>query len=336
MAAPDLLEVFQSLVMPMPAATGHELAAVPIPGADSHRLAKDASGSPCILIRQRAQTSRQTPIRLENLLISFDVPCRVRHPAGNHEEDTFTIARCSNRNPALFQHFLKIVSPMIAALGAAPTATAVRRAIFGMVELFQALSVPGKKTIQGIWAELLLIRLSRDPIAMASAWHREAQEHFDFADGPQRIEVKSNNDRRREHYFSLEQLTPAGGSQIVIASVFVERSGGGVSLQTLFDETRALLAADPEAVSRFDVVFYPALGSGWSDAMDESFDLQLATESIAFYRAEAIPTPQNPRVDAVFDVRFRSDLGSVAAVPVSELEGLGGVCRAAIPQSHRR
>lgn len=336
MAASDLLQLYQSLVMPMPAATGHELAAVPIPGAQSHRLAKDSSGSPCVLIRQRAQTSRPAPIRLEHLLVSFDVPCRVRYPGGQHEQETFTIVRCSNRNPALFPHFLKIISPTIAALGLAPTASEIRRAIFALVELFQALSAPGKKTIQGMWAELLLIRLSRDPVIMAAAWHREAQEHFDFADGPQRIEVKSNNGRRREHHFSLEQLMPAGGSQIVVASIFVERSGGGMSLQTLFDETRALLSADPALVGRFDAVFYTALGSGWSDAMDEGFDWQVATESIAFYHAEDIPRPQNPRMDVVFDVRFRSDLGSVANAPVSELDEAGRLFRAATPQLHRR
>lgn len=331
-AGSDLVQVFQSLVMPMPAATGQELAAVPIPGAERHRLAKDASGSPCVLIRQREQTSRPAPIRLENLLVSFDVPCRVRHPGGNREEATFTIVRCSNRNPALFPHFLKIASPMIAALGAAPTATAVRRAIYGLVELFQSLSVPARKTTQGLWAELLLIRLSRDPLTMAAAWHREAQEHFDFAAGPQRIEVKSNSARRREHYFSLEQLTPVGHSQVIIASIFVERSGGGLSLQNLFEQTRALLSADPSFVSKFDLVFYVALGSGWSEAMDESFDWHLATESIAFYRADGIPKPQNLRTDAVFDVRFRSDLGSMTDVSIRELNDVGGIFQAAIPQ----
>lgn len=210
MAAPDLQQVFESLLMP-PATTGHELAAAPIPGAESHRIAKDVSGCPCVLIRQPAQTSRPAPIRLENLSISFDVRCRVQHPTGSLEEDTFTIVRCSSRNPLLFPHFLKIVSPMIASLGVAPTAAALRRAIFGLVDLFHALSAPARKTIQGIWAELLLIRLSRDPIAMAAAWHRNAYEHFDFADGPQRIEVKSNNNRRREHHFSLEHSRrPAG------------------------------------------------------------------------------------------------------------------------------
>ena len=335
MATPDLLGAFESLVLPMPAASGNELAAVPIPDAESHRLAKDAAGSPCLLIRQPSRATPQVPIRLENLIVSFDVSCTVRQPDGTREQDTFTIVRCSNRNPALFPHFLKIVSPMIAALGASPSAAAVRRSIFGLVELFQSLSVPGKKTIQGIWAELLLIRLSRDPVAMASAWHREAQEHFDFAAGPQRIEVKSNSGRRREHHFSLEQLTPTGGSQILVVSIFVERSGGGVSVQQLLDESRALLSHDATLLSRFDGVFYAALGSGWSDAMDESFDWQLATESIAFYVAAAIPKPQNPIAEAVFDVRFRADLGATTQLAQEQVTELGGMFAFAVPATRR-
>jgi hypothetical protein len=122
----------------------------------------------------------------------------------------------------------------------------------------------------------------------------------------------------------------------VIASTFVERSGGGVSLQALFDQVRALFSTDPALISRFDAVFYAALGSSWSDAMDECFDWQLATESIAFYPAEAIPRPQNPRVDAVFDVRFRSDLGALENIPFSELDIHGSIFRAAIPETHRR
>jgi len=41
---------------------------------------------------------------------------------------------------------------------------------------------------------------------MAAAWHRD-RSAFDFAAGPQRIEVKSSNSRQREHYFTLEQLS---------------------------------------------------------------------------------------------------------------------------------
>ena len=330
MAALDLAELFATLVAPLRSATGNDLAAVPIPGADTHRLAKDASGLPCLLIRQTRQPVRSAPIRLENLRVSFDVPCTVRSPEGRQESGTFAIVRCVATNPALFPHFLRIISPVVAALGPNPTQAAVRRAISGLVELFQALTTPGKKTIQGIWAELLLIRTSRNPVSLAAAWHRDPFEHFDFADGPHRIEVKSSSTRKREHFFSLEQLEQIGGAKIVISSTFVERSGGGLSLRNLASEVRSLLVHDPNLVARFDAVFYGYLGSGWADVLDEAFDRELATASIAFYSADSVPRPENPNPQAVFDVRFRSDLGSARPITDEELGALGALFRSAI------
>ena len=117
----------------------------------------------------------------------------------------------------------------------------------------------------------------------------------------------------------------AAGSRIVVASLFVERVGGGVSLRKIFDDTRALLLGDPELVSRYDTIFYSSLGSGWADAMDECFDWELATESIAYYPAESVPRPENRTPQTVFDVRFRSDLGSVTPFEGRELQRLGGL-----------
>ena len=331
MTSPDLTRLFASLLAPMPATSGNDLSAVPFPSAPTHRLGKDANGSPCLLIRQTAQAARSAPIRLENLFVSFDVPCTVRQPNGVQESDNFTIVRCTAGNPALFPHFLKIVSSIIAALGPAPTQAAVRRAISGLVELFQALSAPAKKTIQGLWAELLIIRLSTDPVAVASAWHRDPVEHFDFAAGPERLEVKSSSARRREHYFSLDQLTPVSGIRIVVASIFVERVGGGVSLRKISDDIRAILAFDPARVARFDSVVYGSIGSGWADALEESFDWELARESIAFYAAQNVPRPNIPAPQAVFDVRFRSDLTFIEPLAHEQLQSFGGIFAAAVP-----
>lgn len=334
MASADLLQLFQSLVLPMAAASGNDLSAVPIPNADTHRIAKNANGSPCLLIRQSPQGAHSTPIRLENLLISFDVPCTIVHPARTEERDTFTMVRCTSSNPALFPHFLKILSPMIAALGPTPTRAAVRRAISGLVELFQALAAPAKKTIQGVWAELLLIRLASDPHAMAAAWHRDPLEHFDFAAGVQRIEVKSSSLRRRVHHFSLAQLTPAQGTRVLVASLFVERSGGGASVQRLFEGARERLVSSAELTAHFDATFYASLGSGWEEAMNEAFDWELAKESLAFFDAERIPTVATPIPASVSDVRFCSDLSSTIPLQRDELLAGGGIFAAGLPDTH--
>jgi hypothetical protein len=333
MVPPDLLQMFQALVAPMPSGSGRGLSAVPIPGAETHRLAKDASGAPCLLIRHHPHNSPSAPIRLEHLLVSFGVPCTIAYGAGASERDTFTIVRCSTANPALFPHFLRIVSPMVVSLGPAPTMAALRRAIFALVELFQALSAPATKTIQGLWAEILLIRLSRDPLGMTAAWRRDPLEHFDFAAGPQRLEVKSSNTRRREHHFSLIQLTSILAADVVIASVFVERAGGGMSMRKLFEDTRARVAADPAAATRFDSVFYASLGSGWADAMDECFDWELAVESVAFYAAATVPKVDNPTPQTVFNVRFQADLGSVVPLRREQLQARGSLFAAAVPDS---
>jgi len=330
MASVNLVQLFQALKLPISATSDNNLSAVRIPGVGDHRLAKDSNGAPCLLIRQSPTTASSVPIRLANLLIAFDVLCTIVHSQGNPERDTFTIIRCT-ASPALFPHFLRILSPIITALGPTPTRTAVQRVISGLVELFQALTVPGKKTIQGLWAELLLIRLSSDPLAMVAAWHRDPFEDFDFAAGPQRIEVKSSGLRRREHYFSLVQLTPPEGAQVLVASLFAERTGGGESIQQLFESIRELLAANTELTSHFDTTFYASLGSGWEEAMSEAFDLELATESLAFFAAGTVPKVGEPIPSTVSDVRFRSDLTQTTPLAQTALIAEGGLIAAAVP-----
>lgn len=104
----------------------------------------------------------------------------------------------------------------------------------------------------------------------------------------------------------------------------------------MFDETRGLLSADPARVSEFDSVFYGALGSSWAEAMDDSFDWQLATESIAFYDASVIPKPHNTNPQVLFDIRFRADLGSATALVDQDVIDRGGLFASSVPSRIQR
>jgi hypothetical protein len=327
----DLNELFQSLVLPLERPSGRSLSAVVIPGSATHRLAKDSGGAPCLLLGELASAAPAAPIRLQNLLISYRVTCAISHPDGQQEEGTFAIIKCSSADPALFPHFLRILSPIITTLGASPTAAAVRRAISGLVDLFQALTAPAKKSVQGLWAELLVIRLATDPRSVAAAWHGTPVEHVDFFNGRQRLEVKSTSARQRVHHFSLVQLTPPANVRLLVASVFVEPVGGGLSLRTLSDDVRGSLASDSALLSRFDAVFYATLGTSWSDAMEECFDLELASESLRFFDSAAIPKVEGPIPTSVGDVRFTSDLSAAQPVSIDELRAAGGLFACAAP-----
>lgn len=327
----DLYALFQSLVLPLERPAGRSLSAVVIPDSPSHRLAKDSAGSPCLLLSQPASSSPSAPIRLQNLLVSYGVPCAISHPDGHQEEGIFTILKCSSADPSLFPHFLRILSPIITTLGASPTAAAVRRAISGLVDLFQALTAPAKKSVQGLWAELLIIRLATAPHEVVRAWHGAPVEHVDFLRDRQRIEVKSSSTRQRVHYFSLVQLTPPAGTRLLVASLFVESVGGGLSLRRLSDDVRASLASDPALVTRFDAVFYATLGAGWSDALEESFDLELASESLQFFDSASIPKIDGPIPTTVSDIRFVSDISAVSPLDLDSLKSAGGLYAAAVP-----
>ena len=326
----NLTDLFESLVLPLEQPTARSLSAVPIPGSESHRLAKDASGAPCLLLREPPSSRPTAPTRLQNLMVSYGMPCIVTQPGGAQEQGTFTIIKCSSVDPSLFPHFLRILSPIVMTLGPRPTGAAVRRAISGLVDLFQALATPAKKSVQGLWAELMLIRDSSNPRRAAAAWHGTPQEHIDFVSGSERIEVKSSSNRERVHYFSLIQLTPPAAARLLVASLFVERVGGGLSLGRLFEEIRGLLASDAALLSRCDTVFYASVGAGWSDAMEECFDAELARESLKFFDAGKIPRIDSPIPAAVADVRFSSDLSSSAPLRLSDLESAGDLFAAMV------
>ena len=325
-----LEELFDSLVLPLEQPTGRSLSAARIPGYGNYRLAKDSSGSPCLLLRQAPSATPTSPIRLQNLIVSYGVPCVITCPDNDQEEGTFTIVKCSNVDPSLFPHFLKILSPIIVTLGTAPTAAAVRRAISGLVELFQALTTPAKKSVQGLWAELFVIRYASNPSDLARAWHGSPGEHIDFVSGRHRIEVKSSSTRERIHHFSLLQLTPPVQARLLVASVFVESIGGGVSLRQITDEIRTILSEDPVLLARFDAVFYATLGASWMEAMEERFDSELASESLQFFDSLQIPKVGGPIPLPVSGVRFTSDLSGVPIVDTATLLAAGGLFAASV------
>lgn len=320
----DLHQLFELLVLPLEQPAGNSLSAVAIPELPNHRLAKDSSGAPCLLLTQAA-SEPAAAIRLQNLSVSYGVPCNVNDHSGQREERAFTIIKCSSADPSLYPHFLRVLSPIIATLGANPTHAAVRRAISGLVDLFQALAKPAKKSVQALWAELLVIRRASNPRVVAAAWHRLPFEHVDFLDGRQRVEVKSASNRRRLHSFSLAQLTPPANSRLVVASVFVESVGGGMSVRELSDEIRAMLLADPAALMQFDATFYSALGASWSDAMDERFDLELANESLVFVDSARVPKIDGAIPTEVSDVRFATDMSGAQTLTPAALRSAGGL-----------
>lgn len=341
-AAPDLVALFQSLGAPPPTSSPEalRLSAVAIPRFGNHRVARDASGAACILLKvgganagagsNATSMAPLAPIELQHLAVQHGLRCRLYHTDGSMEERRYTVIRCVGADRELRTQFLRVMSTVLGGLGTTPSAQDVAKAIESLTELFRALERPQLKSAQGLWGELVVIARAPDAAAMVRAWHINPQDRYDFHAGQDRIEVKSALGRRRTHRFSLEQLRPPVGARVAIASVLVERAGGGLSLAEMIDEVRGLVAADPQLALRVDAVVFATLGRSLREALDERFDRQLSEQSLRLYDVTQIPTIAAPLPPEITDVRFAADLSGIDSRSDESLQALGGLFAAAV------
>jgi len=318
----ELISVYKSLPRPESSENVQSFTAVQLEGT-SHRIGKDTSGWPAILLKGTLdQTGAR--IRLEHLDVQHSVRCRVTS-GQNTEENLYTVIRCTEADDELAQYFLHTVEPVLKLLGSTPTFKEISSAISHLVELFRALTQPPIKSVIGLWAELFVIQNSKNTLALLQAWHATPEEKYDFSSGSQRIEVKSTSRRERVHHFSLEQLTPPSGCRVVVASLFVERNGGGISLREIIEEMRKDLTTEPDLQERLDRVVALTLGNALRQGYAARFDRELAQESLSFFDSVEIPKIQEPLPLNITDVHFKSNLSQCPPLTHEILARDGGI-----------
>lgn len=301
--------------------------ALRIPEAKGWRVARDSRGAPAILValEDGSPVTRAVPVRLRHFAVQHDVVCTTQSPSGATEHGRFTILSCLTDDPDLHQYFLHVLSAVISALGPLPSRADLDAALGRLVTLFHALTQPRQETTRGLWAELLCIARCSDPVTVAAAWHQTPEDRYDFNAGRLRVEVKSAAGRQRRHEFSLEQLTPPEQTQLAVASVLIEASGGGTSIPELVAEIRHRLGAHADLVQRVDNVVAALMGSDWPDTFAARFDRELASQSLAFYLAEDIPQLRCEVPPGVTGVQFMADLGASPKTPRAVLRQAGGL-----------
>jgi hypothetical protein len=326
----DLARQFATLEQPVNATSDLRFSAAPVEGQPRHRVAIDRRGLPALLIDVVDAEVTGPPLVLEHIRMQQGVDCRVTEPDGATETRRLTIIRCTDEDTVTREYFLLIGGTVLEALGDAPTSGSVSRTIERLVELFRALTAPPRKSVIGFWAELFVIALSREPATLVRAWHQTPDERFDFALAGERLEVKATVGRVRRHHFSLEQLLPIPGVEVLIVSLLLERSGGGPSVAELIEAIRSAVAGDATQVLHVDAIVALTLGSAWRSAMGERFDGDVARASLAFLQPSVIPRPQDNMPPGVTEVRFVSELSGCPMVSAELYVTGSGLLTAAV------
>jgi hypothetical protein len=256
--------------------------------------------------------------------------CRVVEPGMAARTETLTAVLCLSQDPGIEEYFARIVDLLVGVLGPSPDTAAVATAINELVELFQKLRHPPRKPIVGLVGELLVIDCASDPSVAIAAWRTDPNERYDFAMDNLRVEAKASSTRTRIHFLSAEQADPSPGIVGLLASLFVEQSGGGVSLERLLVSIEAKLSSHSQVV-RLRSIVADTLGRDLPAALNWSFDLALARSTLAWFDLRLIPAIRGPLPPGVSGVHFTTDLAGCKPISASVLASVTPTARQALP-----
>ena len=281
--------------------------ALPVPAMPAHYVGRNANGFPCILLKSSDNTVR-APVKLANLDIFFDIPCKILIENRMERQEVLTVVVCTSPDLKTQEYFLHICETIFHLVGPTPSLSTVNGVVQRLINLFQQLSRPAKKPVIGLIGELYVISRSRCPATAVRAWRCNEDDRFDFAVDNVRLEVKASGNRTRSHNFSLEQCILLPGIVGILVSLFIENSGGGLSLIELIHRIESRLKGDHELILKLKETVVQTLGETLNLALEIRFDDALAKSSLLFYDLSMIPAIRSEIPGSVSRVRFSSDL----------------------------
>lgn len=303
----DLLEIFRKMEPSPGRCDGPRVFLTKaIPNSETHRISKTFEGRPCVLLACNEHSNSVVPaLRLRHLHAEYNVLATVDDGHAGTAPQRFAAITLLLEDDLMVGAFLRFAALLANTVGANPNSTEVFHAVSQFASLLQALTRGPRKSTQGFWAEMFVIHASHQPDLWIDAWHNDPQEVYDFCFSSVRVEVKSAGSRVRRHRFSLQQLRPPAAGQVLVASLFVEPSRGGLTIADLAAQLRVKIAL--EQAVKLDRMIAETLGDNISDALQMKFAMDLAKESMLFFPASSIPCIAEVP-DGVEEVSFISHL----------------------------
>lgn len=286
-----------------------------------HKLGVSQESFPMFFVRTNSLASSVQNIVREILSVEYNVSCKLIDDNGNSQDDTFCIITLRSLDTPLQSYFVEIFTMMLHKLQPIPSNRELSVEVENLIAIFDALTKPPKKIIQGLWAELLVIEQSTRPETLINAWHSVPSAKYDFTLGRDKIEVKSTSSEERVHKFSLDQLNPSQNSRLLIASTVVRESGpaaDGLSVKGLYDKIRERVSAVDSQIRLFTIIA-ETVGTDLAKLENVFYDYTSAVDFLEFYDYHDIPSiPKDKVPSLVTEVKFASDLNGLTDVRKEE------------------
>lgn len=277
-------------------------------------------GYPVILISSKVDQTHisQKNIKLKYIELTHNLECKVSEN-GKTKIDNYSVIILNSNEETLQNYFLGIVTSLLNSISNNPTQKEIFEKFKNFIEIFRSLTEAPTKTIQGLWAEVLMIEQSQNPSTLINYWHVVPEEKFDFNADFEKIEVKSNSNLERVHFFTAEQLNPPKDSQIIIASIFTKQVSNGLNILNLMDKIDNRIT-DNELKEKVYQIVSKTLGNTFEQTRKIKYDYDLAKKSIRFYRHQEVSKVDRINIpDSVSEVKFKSDLTYIKPVDITQL-----------------
>lgn len=280
-----------------------------VPFSNYHKIGISSDGYPLFFVKcEEKETSIN--LNLELISVIFSQECSIKEKETLFNEN-YTIVLLKTLNRDLQQYFTDVFSIILQQIRPIPTEKELYREVRKVIDLFSTITKPPLKSIQGLWAELLVIEKSLVPEYLINAWHVSPSDKYDFNDGKDKLEVKSTTKPKRIHRFSIEQLNANKSSGLLIASTFVIETGTGKSILNLRDNILSKIS-DIKVQFRLNEIIYKTIGNEYEKLGEIFFDYQQASDSLSFYDNKDIPSICIKTIPSeVTNVSFDCDLSNI-------------------------
>jgi hypothetical protein len=291
---------------------GTSIPVLGIPKITHHKLGISDKGLPVFFILCADSNEKLVDSDLELIRVEFNRVCELEEK-NRKLQGIYAIISLKSDTLEIRNYFLDIVYLMLLNLPKKMKMKDLRIEIAKLMSLFSRLVEPPKKTVQGLWAELLVIEQASNPEYLVDSWHVNMNDRYDFNDGIDKIEVKSTLKDRRIHSFSLEQANPNSSSDLLLASVMMMESGIGKNVFDLLMLIELKLSREKSYKLRMSIA--DVLGHEFEKAQEVHFDYQYAKDNLSFFERKNLPNLGLETVPSEFtNIRFDCDLTKAKAM----------------------
>lgn len=316
----ELLEILDSLRSYLPSVEQGTFISEAFPGFINNKLAINEYGEVLVLINSSNKESKKFhSVRLELVEVAYDQLCLISNSARDTSEMKFTVLKLKSVDQHLQEYFIGICKLILTNLPSNPSLHEVKEEVEKVLNMFDKAAHAAKKTMQGLFGELVLIMALPNKQQAIDAWHMKSNDNFDFNFLSCLIEVKSSSINERRHTFSNTQLhNQTSKTPIYIASTILLQNSEGISVLDLVRSIEREVTNIDTKIKLNDTVL-DVLGESIINANDYHYNIDYALGSLSFYNLQDLPRIELECISpSISNLKYEVDLSISKATSPNE------------------